>query len=278
MEMSVALELVEEEFRRVRVAKVERDGFHRDAVRLQFGGDLREFVGAARDEDEIVTIAGEEFGEFVSDAAGCAGDENGLDMEHSRKFHAPLGRTAPPFPLHSFLFESHSAESLLPTWTLTEAACRSAQSSLRLSLRLLYSGGISHQSCTAVRLETEQPGTDFVRASGKCAECHSRLQYSVVHEYEMSKHAQKGVNCLECHQPAQGQEKKDHHGFVIARARLTAANCRRCHEQIYQQFARSRHAATSWAAIYGEKGLTPEQVSFSEHISRAGRSVRRIPL
>ena len=63
------------------------------------------------------------------------------------------------------------------------------------------------------RVETEQPGGSFVRASGKCAECHARLQYSVVHEYEMSKHAQKGVNCLECHQAAQGQEKKDHHGL-----------------------------------------------------------------
>ena len=44
--------------------------------------------------------------------------------------------------------------------------------------------------------------------TGKCAECHSRTQYSVVHEYEMSKHAQKGVNCLDCHQAAPGQEKR----------------------------------------------------------------------
>ncbi len=41
------------------------------------------------------------------------------------------------------------------------------------------------------RVETEQPSADFVRASGKCAECHARLQYSVVHEYEMSAHAKK---------------------------------------------------------------------------------------
>ena len=53
-------------------------------------------------------------------------------------------------------------------------------------------------------VETEQPTADFVRASGKCAECHARLQYSVVHEYEMSAHAKKGVNCLDCHQPAAG--------------------------------------------------------------------------
>ncbi len=125
------------------------------------------------------------------------------------------------------------------------------------------------------KAETEQPGSDFVRASGKCAECHSRLQYSVVHEYEMSKHAQKGVSCLECHQPAPGQDKKDHHGFVIASVRLTAGNCRACHEQIYQQFVRSRHAAPSWAAIYGEKGLTPEQVNFSETYQPGG--TRRPP-
>ena len=63
------------------------------------------------------------------------------------------------------------------------------------------------------RVETEQPTAALVRATGKCAECHLRTQYSVVHQYEMSVHAQKGVNCLDCHQPAVGQEKKNHHGF-----------------------------------------------------------------
>jgi hydroxylamine dehydrogenase len=120
------------------------------------------------------------------------------------------------------------------------------------------------------KVETEQPRSELVRASGKCAECHSRTQYSIVHEYELSKHAEKGVNCLDCHQPAQGQEKKDHHGFTISSARLTAGNCRSCHEQIYQQFLHSRHAATSWAAVYGEKGLTPEMVNFSETYQPGG--------
>lgn len=118
-------------------------------------------------------------------------------------------------------------------------------------------------------VETTQPTADFVRASGKCAECHARMQYAVVHEYEMSAHAKKGVNCLDCHQPAEGQQKQDHHGFVIA-THLTAGNCRSCHEGIYQEFLRSRHAATSWAAIYGEKGLKPEQVAFSEQYQPGG--------
>jgi hydroxylamine dehydrogenase len=124
------------------------------------------------------------------------------------------------------------------------------------------------------RSETEQPNAEFVRATGKCAECHARTQYSVVHEYEISLHARKGVNCLDCHHPAEGQDKKDHHGFVIS-AKLTAGNCRSCHESIYQQFLRSRHAGPAWAAIYGEKGLSPEQVNFSETYQPGG--TRRPP-
>src|SRR5690348_5126125 len=77
------------------------------------------------------------------------------------------------------------------------------------------------------RVETAQPTPELVRATGKCAECHVRTQYSVVHEYEMSMHAAKGVNCLDCHQPASGQKKKDHHGFLIS-IKLTAGNCRSC--------------------------------------------------
>jgi hypothetical protein len=118
------------------------------------------------------------------------------------------------------------------------------------------------------RAVTDQPTPALVRASGRCAECHANQHYSVVHEYELSVHGQKKVNCLECHQPAQGQKSQDHHGFVIT-TQVTAANCRVCHPQVYQQYLRSRHAAPSWAAVYGEEGLlkeglSAEQIAFSE--------------
>src|SRR5215471_10582338 len=113
------------------------------------------------------------------------------------------------------------------------------------------------------RVETEQPTADFVKASGKCAECHTRLQYSVVHEFEMSRHAEKGVNCLDCHKPAPNQQGREHNGFTIV-TKLTAGNCRSCHEPIYEEYTHSRHAAVSWAAVFGSEGLKPEQVEFAE--------------
>lgn len=117
------------------------------------------------------------------------------------------------------------------------------------------------------RIEVDQPNVAFVKATGKCAECHARQQYSIVHEYEMSKHAAQGVSCLDCHQPQQGQDKDklNHEGFVIT-AHLTPANCKSCHAQIYQEFVRSRHAAPSWAAVFGAEGLTAEQADFAEKL------------
>lgn len=110
---------------------------------------------------------------------------------------------------------------------------------------------------------TKQPSPEFVRATGKCAECHSRTQYSIVHEFELSVHAEQNVNCLDCHSAQQGQSAQEHYGFEI-NPHVTAANCRSCHEQEYQQFLRSRHAAPSWAAVSGARDFTPEQIAHAE--------------
>ncbi len=139
---------------------------------------------------------------------------------------------------------------------------RSVFIALVIGFALVIAGFLVNRARPPV--ETDQASAASVRASGKCAECHTRQQHSIVHEYELSAHARKGINCLDCHQPAQDQAKTDHHGFIISKT-LTAANCRSCHETEYQQFLRSRHAAPSWAAVYGEKGLPSEQVAFSEN-------------
>jgi len=138
---------------------------------------------------------------------------------------------------------------------------RSIFIAITVSFALILSAFLLHRA--RPRIEVDQPTADFVKATGKCAECHANQQYSVVHEYELSKHAATGISCLDCHQPQQNQQKKEHNGFVITTA-ITPGNCRPCHERIYQEFLRSRHAAPSWAAVFGEKGLTPEQADFGE--------------
>lgn len=110
-----------------------------------------------------------------------------------------------------------------------------------------------------------QPNADFVKASGKCAECHRNAQYSIVHEYEMSKHAAKGVTCLDCHQVASGQTGTNHNGFVI-NSGVTPANCKTCHAAVYDQFVRSRHAAPSWVAVVGNQDFSPEMIEQMEKL------------
>jgi hydroxylamine dehydrogenase len=111
--------------------------------------------------------------------------------------------------------------------------------------------------------ERSQPSAPMALAAGKCAECHRGETSAIIHEFERSKHAAKGINCLDCHRAAEGQAAMDHRGFSIART-LTSKNCKECHATEYDQFARSRHAAPSWASVNGPKDFSPEQLAFGE--------------
>lgn len=113
------------------------------------------------------------------------------------------------------------------------------------------------------RRETGQPSAALVEATGKCAECHRRETSAILHEFERSKHAERGVNCLDCHHPVEGQESLDHRGFTIAKG-LTSKNCAQCHSTEYEQFARSRHAGPSWAAVHGPEGFSDAQRALGE--------------
>ena len=124
------------------------------------------------------------------------------------------------------------------------------------------------------RIEVDRSTAALIKATGKCAECHRQETSAIVHEYEMSRHGAEGVTCLDCHQPAEGQSKVEHRGFVIS-PKVTAANCRGCHREQYEQYLRSRHAGPSWAAVTGKQDFTAEQVAFFERIHRG--SVDRPP-
>jgi hypothetical protein len=112
-------------------------------------------------------------------------------------------------------------------------------------------------------IEVNKPTAALIRATGKCADCHRHETEAVVHEFELSKHNTSGVTCLNCHQPADGQENYDHKGFIISR-KVTAANCKTCHAEEYEQYLKSRHAAPAWAAVTGKADFTPQQIAFAE--------------
>lgn len=67
-------------------------------------------------------------------------------------------------------------------------------------------------------VEVDQPSTDLVRATGKCAECHREETSAIVQQYEGSRHAERAVTCLDCHRPAAGQQGVEHKGFTIVAA------------------------------------------------------------
>lgn len=56
-----------------------------------------------------------------------------------------------------------------------------------IATAMLVAAFLLHSQRPAGQLH--QPTASFVRASGKCAECHRRETAAVVHEFEMSDHA-----------------------------------------------------------------------------------------
>ncbi len=123
-------------------------------------------------------------------------------------------------------------------------------------------------------VEVDQPSPQLVKATGKCALCHAKETSSIVHQFERSRHAAGGVNCLDCHRPVDGQTSVAHRGFEISQ-KLTAQNCAQCHRTEYDQFARSRHAAPAWAAVAGTADFSPEQLTFGKSLH--GSAVDRPP-
>ena len=55
--------------------------------------------------------------------------------------------------------------------------------------------------------QTEQPSAQLVKAVGKCAECHRQETSAIIHQFERSRHAAAGINCLDCHGAAEANQR-----------------------------------------------------------------------
>ena len=110
------------------------------------------------------------------------------------------------------------------------------------------------------------------KEDSQCIQCHQQQSPGVVDQYHNSKHAQKGVGCLTCHKPAQGQDKlaQTHNGFTIV-TNPTPNNCAQCHNQEVQQFANSRHAGRAWYPVVGAVGFTADELAKNHALDAGGK-------
>ncbi len=76
----------------------------------------------------------------------------------------------------------------------------------------------------------------------ECIGCHKELSPAFVHEWQISTHAKKGVDCYSCHRAEKSDpDAMDHNGFTIA-VLVTPRDCGRCHAKEVAEMTGSHHA------------------------------------
>ncbi|MEK7388561.1 MAG: multiheme c-type cytochrome [Elusimicrobiota bacterium] len=80
------------------------------------------------------------------------------------------------------------------------------------------------------------------QAADNCADCHRKHSSALVMEWDRSKHAKAGVDCLACH----GADKDKigswmHHGERVSLI-VSPKDCAQCHSKQNEEFSRSHHA------------------------------------
>ena len=81
------------------------------------------------------------------------------------------------------------------------------------------------------------------QSSQACVDCHAQSTPVIIDQWKGSTHARSGVGCVECHTAS--EEDADafaHYGMTVATI-VTPLDCSRCHQQVYEEFANSHHAA-----------------------------------
>lgn len=79
-------------------------------------------------------------------------------------------------------------------------------------------------------------------SSKNCVKCHMLKSPSLVEQWKNSKHALKGVACMECHEAKSGEpDAWDHEGSLIA-VIVSPNDCAKCHQNENDEFQASQHA------------------------------------
>ncbi|MFQ5776562.1 MAG: multiheme c-type cytochrome [Terriglobia bacterium] len=120
-----------------------------------------------------------------------------------------------------------------------------------------------------------------VPASSKdCVDCHAQANPGIIAHWRGSKHAQKGVGCVECHAAEENDADAFKHYGVLMATVVTPRDCSRCHVTEAEEFARSHHAAGGniLASLDNFLAETVEgaRVAFSPHSPTPGKVVESV--
>ncbi|MBI2892477.1 MAG: hypothetical protein HYY06_02930 [Deltaproteobacteria bacterium] len=101
---------------------------------------------------------------------------------------------------------------------------------------------VSYREIATERRPTERPRPVVAAADRVCVDCHGRVTPSIVHQWEDSRHATRGIGCAACH----GAKQRDPDAFVHYGVRIAAIvsplDCSRCHQREFREQTGSRHA------------------------------------
>src|SRR5262245_29992493 len=117
-------------------------------------------------------------------------------------------------------------------------------------------------------------------ASQRCVECHAEQNRGIIDHWKGSRHARKGVACVDCHQAVAGEADAFMHEGALIAAVVTPRDCARCHPQVAEEFAHSHHAAAG-NILASLDNLLAEviegaRVDFDPHGATPGRVVTTV--
>lgn len=112
-------------------------------------------------------------------------------------------------------------------------------------------------------------------ASRDCVECHRKETPGIIDHWKGSRHARRGVACVDCHRAEQDDaDAFTHYGALIA-AVVTPRDCARCHPQVGTEFAASHHAkaANILASLDNllAESIEGARIPFNPHSPTPGR-------
>ncbi|MBI5048437.1 MAG: cytochrome C552 [Deltaproteobacteria bacterium] len=112
------------------------------------------------------------------------------------------------------------------------------------ALSLILSIALTIVGYVEVKASKEEIRPYISAQNKKCIDCHIKkgIGEGQINDWKQSRHAEKGIGCIECHK-ADGKDPDafKHEGFIVATI-VSPKDCSKCHEDEGKEFQESHHA------------------------------------